>query len=52
MAYRTKVEVWTNGKVYAPGSILPTDMSKIDLDFLKKRKAIIVRNKMIYEMRS
>ena len=40
MAYRTKVEVWTNGKVYAPGSILPTDMSKIDLDFLKKRKFI------------
>lgn len=23
-----------------PGSILPTDMSKIDLDFLKKRKFI------------
>ena len=40
MAYRTKVEVRTNGKVYAPGSILPTDMSKIDLDFLKKRKFI------------
>ena len=31
MAYRTKVEVRTNGKVYAPGSILPTNMSKIDM---------------------
>ena len=40
MAYRTKVEVQTNGKVYAPGSILPTNMSKIDMDFLKKRKFI------------
>ena len=39
MAYRTKVEVQTNGKVYAPGSILPTNMSKIDMDFLKKRNS-------------
>lgn len=42
MAYRTKVEVRTNGKVYKPGSILPADMSKIDLDFLKRRKFIEV----------
>lgn len=42
MAYRTKVEVRTNGKVYKPGSILPADMSKIDLDFLKRRKFIDV----------
>lgn len=42
MAYRTKVEVRTNGKVYKPGSILPADMSKIDLDFLKSKKFIEV----------
>lgn len=42
MAYRTKVEVRTNGKVYKPGSILPADMSKIDLNFLKRRKFIEV----------
>lgn len=42
MAYRTKVEVRTNGRVYKPGSILPADMSKIDLDFLKRRKFVEV----------
>ena len=45
MAYRTKVEVQTNGKVYAPGSILPTNMSKIDMDFLKKRKSYFLAYK-------
>lgn len=40
MAYRAKVEVRTDGKVYVPGSILPDNMAKVDLDFLKKRKFI------------
>lgn len=42
MAYRTKVEVRTNEKVYKPGSILPGNMSKIDLDFLKRKKFVEV----------
>lgn len=40
MAYRTKVEIQTNGKVYPKGSILPDNISKIDIDFLKKKKFI------------
>ena len=40
MAYKTKVEIQTNGKVYPKGSILPDNISKIDLDFLKKKKFI------------
>lgn len=40
MAYRTKVEVRTNGRVFKPGSILPENVSKSDLDFLKRKKFI------------
>ena len=40
MAYRTKIEVRTMGKVYKAGSILPDDISKIDLDFLRRRKFV------------
>ena len=42
MAYRTKVEVRTNGKVFKPGSILPSDISKSDLSFLKMKKFVEV----------
>lgn len=40
MAYRTKIEVRTMGKVYKAGSILPDDISKIDLDFQRRRKFV------------
>ena len=40
MAYKKKVEIQTNGKIYQKGSILPDNISKIDLDFLKKKKFI------------
>ena len=42
MAYRTKVEVRTKGKVFPAGSILPDDISKSDLAFLKMKKFIDV----------
>lgn len=42
MAYRTKVEVRTQGKVFPAGSILPEDISKSDLAFLKMKKFIDV----------
>lgn len=38
MAYRTKVEVRTKGKIFPSGSILPKDISESDLAFLKKKK--------------
>jgi len=40
MAYRTKVEVRTMGKVYKPGSILPDGISALDLAFLKSKKFV------------
>lgn len=40
--YRTKVEVRTNGKVFKPGAILPDDISKLDLNFLKVKKFVEV----------
>ena len=40
--YRTKVEVRTNGKVFKPGAILPNDISKLDLNFLKAKKFVEV----------
>lgn len=40
--YRTKVEVRTNGKVFKPGAILPDDISKLDLNFLKAKKFVEV----------
>lgn len=42
MAYRTKVEVRTKGKVFSAGSILPDDISKSDLAFLKMKKFLEV----------
>ena len=42
MAYRTKVEVRTKGKVFPAGSILPDDISKSDLAFLKMKKFLEV----------
>lgn len=42
MAYRTKVTVVTNGKEFKPGAILPADISKLDLDFLKSKKFVEV----------
>lgn len=40
MKYRTKVTVTTQGKVFKPGSILPDDLSKSDLAFLKSKKFV------------
>lgn len=40
MRYRTKVTVTTQGKVFKPGSILPDDLSKSDLAFLKSKKFV------------
>ncbi|MDD3662286.1 MAG: hypothetical protein PHT84_00265 [Candidatus Pacebacteria bacterium] len=42
MAYRTKVEVRTKGKVFPAGSILPDDVSQSDLSFLKMKKFVEV----------
>jgi hypothetical protein len=42
MAYRTKVEVVTGGKVFKPGTILPDSISALDLSFLKRRKFVEV----------
>lgn len=39
-AYRTKVTVRTKGKEYRPGSILPADISPVDLAFLKEKKFV------------
>ncbi|MCX4345304.1 MAG: hypothetical protein OSJ53_15615 [Kineothrix sp.] len=40
MRYKTKVTVTTQGKVWGPGSILPDDLSKSDLAFLKSKKFV------------
>lgn len=40
MRYKTKVTVTTQGKVFKPGSILPDDISKSDLAFLKTKKFV------------
>ena len=40
MRYRTKVTVVTGGKEYKTGSILPEDISKADLAFLKSKKFV------------
>ena len=37
MRYRTKVTVITGGREYGPGKILPGDISKGDLSFLKSK---------------
>lgn len=37
MKYRTKVAVVRGGRTYEPGSVLPNDISKTDLEFLKKK---------------
>lgn len=37
MRYRTKVTVVTGGREYKPGTILPEDISKGDLVFLKSK---------------
>lgn len=42
MAYRTKIEVRTGGKKYPPGTILPEDISPLDLAFLKRKKFVEV----------
>lgn len=39
-AYRMKVTYKADGKLYAPGSILPSDMSSSDLAFLKSKKFV------------
>ena len=39
-AYKTKVTVVTNGKKYRPGTILPADISSVDLEFLKEKKFV------------
>ena len=41
MRYKTKVTVTTQGKVFKPGSILPDDISKSDLAFLKSKKFVV-----------
>lgn len=40
MRYKTKVTVTTQGRVFKPGSILPDDISKSDLAFLKSKKFV------------
>ena len=40
MRYKTTVTVTTQGKVFKPGSILPDDISKSDLAFLKSKKFV------------
>lgn len=37
MRYKTKVTVVTGGKDYEPGTILPKDISDIDMAFLKSK---------------
>ncbi len=37
MKYRTKVAVVKSGRTYGPGSILPDDISKADMEFLKRK---------------
>lgn len=38
--YRAKVTVITRGKEYRPGTILPPDISSVDLAFLKEKKFV------------
>lgn len=40
MRYRAKITVITQGKAFKPGSILPDDISKSDLAFLKSKKFV------------
>ncbi len=40
MGYRAKITVITQGKAFRPGSILPDDISKSDLAFLKEKKFV------------
>ena len=40
MRYKTKVTVVTGGKAYKPGMVLPEDISKADLAFLKSKKFV------------
>lgn len=40
MRYRAKITVITQGKAYGPGSIIPDDISKSDLAFLKSKKFV------------
>lgn len=40
MRYRTKVTVVTGGREYEPGTILPENISKGDLAFLKAKKFV------------
>ena len=40
MMYKTKVTVVSGGKAYKPGTILPADISKADLAFLKSKKFV------------
>lgn len=37
MIYKLKVSFRTNGRIYAPGEILPADISAGDLAFLKRK---------------
>lgn len=37
MRYRTKITVVTGGKTYKPGTVLPEDISREDLSFLKSK---------------
>ena len=37
MRYRTKVTVITDGREYEPGEVLPSDISGVDLAFLKSK---------------
>lgn len=37
MIYKLKVSFRTNGRIYAPGEILPADISPSDLTFLKRK---------------
>lgn len=38
--YKAKVTVMTEGKEYLPGTILPADISPVDLAFLKEKKFV------------
>lgn len=37
MRYRTKITYLTGGKEYKPGTVLPSDISKADLAFLRSK---------------
>lgn len=37
MRYKVKITFISNGRTYQPGSILPDDISSMDLDFLKEK---------------